>query len=47
MAARYEHLSPAFLAEAVGLLDEVFGQEICPPYVPAARALAAGVATNA
>jgi hypothetical protein len=25
MAARYQHLSPAFLAEAVGRLDEVFG----------------------
>ena len=26
MAARYQHLSPAFLAEAVGKLDGVFGQ---------------------
>ena len=25
MAARYQHLSPAFLAEAVGCLDTVFG----------------------
>lgn len=25
MAARYQHLSPAFLAEAVGKLDAVFG----------------------
>lgn len=25
MAARYQHLSPAFLSEAVGLLDQVFG----------------------
>ena len=25
MAARYQHLSPAFLAEAVGKLDGVFG----------------------
>ena len=25
MAARYQHLSPAFLAEAVGRLDDVFG----------------------
>jgi hypothetical protein len=25
MAARYQHLSPAFLAEAVGKLDVVFG----------------------
>ena len=38
MAARYQHLSPGFLAEAVGRrLDELFGQEICPPYVPAAK----------
>ena len=28
MAARYQHLSPAFLSEAVGTLDEVFG-DIC------------------
>ena len=26
MAARYQHLSPAFLAEAVGRLDTVFGE---------------------
>ena len=25
MAARYQHLSPAFLADAVGKLDAVFG----------------------
>jgi hypothetical protein len=25
MAARYQHLSPAFLGEAVGRLDGVFG----------------------
>jgi integrase len=25
MAARYQHLSPAFLAEAVGRLDDIFG----------------------
>ena len=25
MAARYQHLSPAFLAEAVNRLDQVFG----------------------
>jgi hypothetical protein len=25
MAARYQHLSPAFLSEAVGKLDAVFG----------------------
>jgi len=26
MAARYQHLSPAYLAEAVGRLDAVFGE---------------------
>jgi integrase len=26
MAARYQHLSPAFLADAVGRLDAVFGE---------------------
>lgn len=46
MAARYQHLSPGFLADAVGRLDEVFGREICPPYVPAVRALSERVATN-
>jgi integrase len=33
MAARYQHLSPAFMAEAVGRLDGVFGLE-SPPEVP-------------
>jgi integrase len=33
MAARYQHLSPAFLAEAVGRLDKVFGFE-SPAEVP-------------
>ena len=28
MAARYQHLSPAFLAEAVGKLDSVFGEAV-------------------
>ena len=27
LAARYQHLSPAFMAEAVGRLDAVFGLE--------------------
>jgi len=27
MVARYQHLSPAFLADAVGKLDKVFGQK--------------------
>lgn len=26
MAARYQHLSPAFLADAIGKLDAVFGE---------------------
>jgi hypothetical protein len=26
MAARYQHLSPAFLADAVGRLDGIFGK---------------------
>jgi len=33
MAARYQHLSPPFLGQAVGKLDEVFG-EISPHSVP-------------
>jgi len=45
MAARYQHLSPAFLAEAVGRLDTTFAE--CYPYVTAAKALAAGVAASA
>lgn len=31
MAARYQHLSPTFLSEAVGRLDGVFGQLQSPP----------------
>jgi hypothetical protein len=27
MAARYQHLSPAFLADAVKKLDQVFGEK--------------------
>lgn len=38
MAARYQHLSPAFLAEAVGRLDKVFGFE-SPVGVPEGDAL--------
>jgi integrase len=37
MAARYQHLSPAFLAEAVSRLDSTFAE--CHPYVTAPRAL--------
>ncbi len=33
MAARYQHLSPAFLADAVGKLDEAFDLEQEPPNV--------------
>lgn len=47
MAARYQHLSPAFLAEAVGRLDGVFGAALAPPQgaalaLPAAPPEAAG-----
>ena len=38
MAARYQHLSPAFLAEAVGRLDAVFG-DLCYQGVTAKLAL--------
>ena len=38
MAARYQHLSPAFLAEAVRSLDEVFGN-LCYPGVTTREAL--------
>lgn len=37
MAARYQHLSPAFLADAVGRLDQAFAE--CHPIVTAARVL--------
>lgn len=40
MAARYQHLSPAFLAEAVGRLDALFG-EFRYQDVTAPKALAA------
>ena len=36
MAARYQHLSPAFLAEAVGRLDGVFGN-LCSGTLPKSR----------
>lgn len=47
MAARYQHLSPAFLAEAVARLDEAFGSEKCPPYVPAPMVLTSGILASA
>jgi integrase len=34
MAARYQHLSPTFLSEAVGRLESVFGQLQSPPESP-------------
>jgi site-specific recombinase XerD len=37
MAARYQHLSPAFLAEAVNRLDQTFAD--CHPYVTTPRAI--------
>jgi len=37
MAARYQHLSLAFLADAVGRLDQTFAE--CHPYVTGAKAL--------
>lgn len=39
MAARYQHLSPAFLAEAVGRLDEAFGENQCDRSVTEQRLL--------
>lgn len=44
MAARYQHLSPTFLADAVGRLDTAFAE--CHPYVTGARTLAAEIAAN-
>jgi integrase len=41
MAARYQHLSPAFLGEAVRSLDGVFG-EFCYPGVTAPKGLLEG-----
>ena len=37
MAARYQHLSPAFLADAVGRLDNAFAE--CHRYVTVSRGL--------
>jgi integrase len=45
MAARYQHLSPAFLGEAVKSLDGVFG-EFCYPGVTAAKGLLEGELLN-
>lgn len=46
MAARYQHLSPAFLSEAVGRLDSVFGLE-SPLRVPEKPALKEALALTA
>lgn len=45
MAARYQHLSPAFLGEAVKRLDGVFG-EFCYPGVTAPKRLLEGKLPN-
>lgn len=45
MAARYQHLSPTFLADAVGRLDATFSE--CHQYVTAAKALPEEVTINA
>lgn len=45
MAARYQHLSPEFLADAVGRLDGAF--ELCHQYVTAPRSLPEAVAVSA
>jgi hypothetical protein len=46
MAARYQHLSPGFLAEAVGRLDSVFG-EFRYPDVTNKKALTSGEPVSA
>ncbi len=47
MAIRYQHLSPEFLADAVGRLDEAFGDGVCPHSVPKPRVLTSGVPASA
>ncbi len=46
MASRYQHLSPGFLAEAVGKLDGVFG-EFRYPGVTNEKALTSGQPVSA
>jgi integrase len=51
MAARYQHLSPAFLADAVGKLDEAFAEgesagEECPRNVPVQNILTAATSVT-
>jgi hypothetical protein len=45
MAARYQHLSPAFLADAVEKLDAVFG-EACHHSVTAPKVMTAELAVS-
>jgi integrase len=45
MAARYQHLSPAFLVDAVSQLDKAFAE--CHPYVTNGKALSEGVEISA
>jgi hypothetical protein len=45
MAARYQHLSPQFLADAVGELDETF--KLCHQYVTAPKELSEAITANA
>jgi hypothetical protein len=58
MAMRYQHLSPEFLADAVGRPDKAFGKNLCPrsvtgkgvslsPQRPQILALAEGIAASA
>jgi hypothetical protein len=47
MAARYQHLSPAFLAEAVSRLDEAFGDAKCHQYVTETKRLPELLTVNA
>jgi integrase len=44
MAARYQHLAPAFLAKAVGRLDQAF--ELCHQYVTAPKAITSATAAS-
>jgi integrase len=46
MAARYQHLSPAFLADAVGKLDVVFGK-VCYQDVTSPEVITSGLALSA
>jgi hypothetical protein len=43
MAARYQHLAPAFLAKAVATLDSVFGIPCCSGRLPQSVELAIAI----